>query len=118
VRQRPLGLGQPERHLHGAVEVDGRCHFHEGLLPLAELRIQGPKAMVAVGLEGAHAKGFGEGEGLAVVGGGLVDVWGNAMRGDLAEEVQGIGLVAPFLVLASKRERARGEGVRLLQAAG
>ena len=40
------------------------------------------------------------------------------MRGDLAEEAQGIRLVATFLVLTGERQRTLGEGVRLLQAAG
>ena len=40
------------------------------------------------------------------------------MRRDLAEEAQGIRLVAPFLVLTGERQRPLGEGVRLLQAAG
>ena len=38
-------------------------------------------------------------------------------RGDLAEEAQGIGLVAAFLVLAGKRQRTLSKGLRLLQAA-
>ena len=40
------------------------------------------------------------------------------MRGNLAEEVQGIRLVATFLVFMGERQRPLGEGVRLLQAAG
>src|SRR5712691_11394115 len=39
------------------------------------------------------------------------------MRRDVAEETQGIRLVAAFLVLTGERQRARGESVRLLQAA-
>ena len=39
------------------------------------------------------------------------------MRGDLTEEVQGIRLVATFLVRAGERQRLLGEGLRLLQAA-
>ena len=41
-----------------------------------------------------------------------------ALRRNVAEEAQGIRLVAPFLVLAGERQRPLGEGVRLLQAAG
>ena len=37
---------------------------------------------------------------------------------NLAEEAQGIRLVAPFLVRTGERQRPLGEGVRLLQAAG
>ena len=73
--------------------------------------------MVAVGLERAHAELFGQGEGLAVMGGGCVDVRGRAMRGGLAEEAEGIRLVAAFLVLTGERQRPLGEGVRLLQVA-
>ena len=40
------------------------------------------------------------------------------MRGDLAEEAEGIRLVAAFLVLTGERQRMLGEGVCLLQAAG
>ena len=71
-----------------------------------------------MGLERAHAQFLGQGEGLAVVGFGLLDLWGLAMRGNLAEEAQGIRLVALFLVLTGERQRPLGEGMRLLQAAG
>ena len=40
------------------------------------------------------------------------------MCGDLTEEVQGISLVATFLVRTGIRQRTLGEGVRRLQAAG
>ena len=56
-----------------------------------------PEAEVAVGLERAHAQFLGQGEGLAVVGLGWLDVWGLALRGNLAEEPQGLRLVASFL---------------------
>jgi hypothetical protein len=70
---------------------------------------------MTVGLERAHAEFLGQGESLAVVGGGLIDVWGSAPRCNLAEEAQGIRLVATFLVLMGERQRALGESVRLLQ---
>ena len=44
-----LGLGQPERHVHGAVQFDGDGQFGTGWLLMADLRIQGAKAEVAVG---------------------------------------------------------------------
>ena len=72
---------------------------------------------MAVGLERAHAEFVGQGEGLLVVGFGLLDLRGIAPRRNLAEEAQGIRLVAPFLVLTGMRQRPLGEGVRLLQAA-
>ena len=40
------------------------------------------------------------------------------MRRNVAEEAQGIRLVAAFLMLTGERQRALGERVRLLQAAG
>ena len=80
--------------------------------------IQRAKATVAVGLERAHAQLLGQGEGLAVVGFGLLALRRLAPRRNVAEEAQGIRLVATFLVLTGKRQRPLGEGVRLLQAAG
>ena len=97
--------------------VDGRGQLSAGLLPLAGLGIQRAKAPVAVRLERAHAEFLGQGEGLAVVGFGLRALWGLAPRRNVAEEAQGIRLVAPFLVLTGKRQRPLGKGVRLLQAA-
>ena len=73
---------------------------------------------MAVGLERAHAELLGQGEGLAVVGFGLIALRRLAPRRNVAEEAQGIRLVAPFLVLTGERQRPLGEGVRLLQAAG
>ena len=97
--------------------VDGRRQLGAGLLPLACLGIQGAEAEVAVGLERAHAEFLSQGEGLAVVGFGRLDLRGIAPRRNVAEEAQGIRLVAAFLVLTGERQRLLGEGVRLLQAA-
>ena len=72
---------------------------------------------MAVGLEWAHAEFVGQGESLAVVGCGQRHVWGTAMCGNLAEEAQGIRLVAAFLVRTGMRQLTLGKGVRLLQAA-
>jgi hypothetical protein len=44
--------------------------------------------------EWAHAEFLGQGEGLAVLGGSLVDARGLATPGDLAEEPIGVRLVA------------------------
>ena len=103
LRQRRLRLGQPEGHVHGTIQVDGGGEFSAGLLLLAGLGIQRAEAPVAVGLERAHAELLGQGEGLAVVGFGLLDLRGIALRRNLAEEPQGICLVAMFLVLAGSR---------------
>jgi 2-polyprenyl-3-methyl-5-hydroxy-6-metoxy-1,4-benzoquinol methylase len=50
--------------------------------------------MVAVGLERAHAEGFGEGEGLTVVGFGQLGLWRLAPRGNIAEQAHGYTLTA------------------------
>ena len=84
--QRRLGLGQPERHVHGTIHLDSHGQRSADLFPLAYRGIQSAEAPVAVGLERTHAECLGRGEGLAVVSGGLVDARGNAMRGDVAEE--------------------------------
>ena len=89
-----------------------------GLLPLADLGIQRAEAEVAVGLERAHAELLGQGEGLAIMGFGLLAHPEARAARNLAEEAQGIGLVATFLMLTGERQRLFGEGVRLLQVAG
>ena len=71
-----------------------------------------------MGQERAHAELVGQGEGLAEVCFRLRNVRRIAPRRNVAEEAQGIRLMAPFLVRTRKRQRALGEGVRLLQAAG
>ena len=72
---------------------------------------------MAVGLERAHPQLVGEGEGLLVVGFGQCGVRGIAVCGNLAEEAQGIGLVATLLAFTGERQRALGESLRLFQAA-
>ena len=78
--------GQPERHLHGAIHLDGSGQLSAGLLPLAGLGIQRAQAEVAVGQERAHAEFLGQGEGLPVVMCGRLDLRGGLMGGDLPEE--------------------------------
>src|SRR5262249_32935053 len=68
LRQRRLGLVQPERPVHGAARVDSCRQRGVGLLLLADRSIQRAEAPVAVGLERAHAEFLGEGEGLVVMG--------------------------------------------------
>src|SRR5262249_54637672 len=65
----------------------------------------------------AHAEFLGQSEGLAVMGFGLRALRGLTTCGDVAEEAQGICLVAAFLVRTGKRQRTLSQGVRLLQAA-
>ena len=118
LRQHRLGLGQPEGHLHRPVQRRWRGQRGAGLLRLAGLGIQCAKAPAAVRLERAHAEFFGQGEGLLVVGLGRLDLWGIAVRGDLAEEPQGLGLVSPFFVLAGELEGTLGKLACVLHAAG
>jgi hypothetical protein len=56
-----------------------------------------------VGLEWAHAQLLSQGEGLAVVLFGWLDLQGITMRSDLAEEAQSTCLMTPFLVLTGMR---------------
>jgi hypothetical protein len=88
------------------------------MLPLSALQIPGTEATMAVCLERAHTKFLGEGEGLVVVGFGLLDDRGITPRRNVTEEAQGIRLVPTFLVLAGECLRPLGECLRLPQAAG
>jgi hypothetical protein len=65
--------------------------------------------------ERTHAQFFSQGEGLAVVGFGQRALRRLAPRRNVAEEAQGIRLVAPFLVRTGKRQCTLGEGMRLFQ---
>jgi hypothetical protein len=51
------------------------------------------------------------------VGFGLLTLWGITPSRNLAEEAQGICLVAACLVCTGVRQRLLGEGMRLLQMA-
>jgi hypothetical protein len=69
-----------------------------------------------VGHERTHAKLLGQGEGLAVVGCGLLVLQRLAPRRNVTEEAQSICLIASFLALADQCQRSLGAGLRLLQA--
>ena len=58
---------------------------------------------------------FGQDEGLAVGGFGLFSLRGFPMRGNLAEEVERIGLVAPCLVRTRQLQDAYGKRLLLLR---
>ena len=58
---------------------------------------------MAMSLQRARTELVGQGEGLTVVGCGLLARRRSAMRRDLAEKAQGIGLVAPLLALTGER---------------
>src|SRR5882762_2757504 len=81
-----LSALQPERHLHGAIQCNGSGKLGVCLLWMAYPIIQDAEAEVAVGQERTHPQFVSEGEGLAVVGESLVDVWGLATEGYVAEE--------------------------------
>ena len=72
---------------------------------------------MAVGLERAHPQFLGQGEGLAVGGCGWLTLRGIAMRRNVAEEAQGIRLVAPLPALMGECQRTFGQGMRLVQTA-
>src|SRR5262245_37635121 len=55
LRQCLLGLGQPEGHVHVAVQADGSSQGSTRLLPLPGPGIQRAEAALAVRLERAHA---------------------------------------------------------------
>jgi hypothetical protein len=74
LRQCRFGLGQPEGHVHGTVEIDGGGQSDAGLRTTAGLAVQPAQSVVAVGHEGAHVEFVGQGEGLAVVGFGQLNL--------------------------------------------
>jgi hypothetical protein len=112
--QRSLRLGEPEGHLHRPVQIDGGGQFGTGLLALAELGIQGAKAMMAMGHQRAHAQFIGQSEGLMVIGFGYFDMLRLAPCRNVTEEAQGMRFVATFLVPAGMRQRTLGDVVCLL----
>src|SRR5262249_21042889 len=115
LRQRRLGLGEPEGHLHSTVHLQGGRECSAGLLWLTGRCIQRAEAAVTVGLEREHAKLLGQGKGLTVVVSSLTALRVTAMRRNVTEEAHGICLVATFLVRPRECQRALSEGVCLLQ---
>src|SRR5262249_52103786 len=109
-----LWLRKPEGHTHGAVQDDSRYQCGMRLLSLASLQREGAKATMAVRLEWVHSQRFGQGKGLLVVDGSLLDCGRLLPCCNIAEKMQGISLVATFLVLTGERQCPLGEGVRLL----
>src|SRR5262249_30719242 len=55
LRQGRFGLGEPEGHVHGTVEVDGGAQGGAGLRSTASLVVQPAQPVVAVRLQRAHA---------------------------------------------------------------
>ena len=104
-------------HVHGTVQHHGSGQLSARLLPRACLDVQRTEAEVAVRLEWTHAECFGQGEGLAVVDFSGLDLWGIVTRMDLAEESQGVGFVAPFLMGSGELQGVLRLGARLVQTA-
>jgi hypothetical protein len=73
---------------------------------------------MTVGKEWTHPQFLGQGKGMAVPGFGLFDLRGLTMRGNVAEEAQGIRLVTSFLAGTTILKGLGGECGRLLQPAG
>ena len=69
-----------------------------------------------MGLERTHTEFLGQGEGLAIVGFSWLDLRELTPRRNVAKQVQGIHLIAAFLVLMGKRHQGRviGRPVRSL----
>src|SRR5262245_10732182 len=118
LRQRYLGLREPQGHPHGTVQVDGSGQGSAGLLPLAGGGIQRAQAAVAVGQERTHAQLFGQRYSLLIGGHGGFDLQGSALRSDLAEQPQGPRLMALMMAVTGACQGALGQLVRVLQAAG
>ena len=72
---------------------------------------------MTVRLQRAHAEFLGQGEGLLIVGLGLLNIRGLTPCCDVTEQAQGICLVGAFLVLTGMRQCPLSVGVRLLQTA-
>src|SRR5262245_25015149 len=117
LRQRRLSLGQPEFHLHGAVQGDGRGQLGVGRPWTSRLRIEATETEVAVGQERAHAQICGERYGLLVGGCGGLDLQGSALRGDLAIQPQGVCLMVLLPVVTGAYQGTLGKLVCLLRVA-
>ena len=99
LRQRRLGLRQPEGHVHGAVHTDGGGQGYTGPLTTTGLAVQPAQPVVAVGYERAHAECLCQGQGLLVMGFGLRDIGRIGVGMDNTKLVQRVHLVPTFLVL-------------------
>jgi hypothetical protein len=118
LRQRHLCLGQPEGHLHGPVQLDGRAQGSPGLLCSSHLAIQRAETAVAVGLERTHAQCLGQGERLLVVRFSLLGLRRLSLRCNLAKEPQGVGFVTPRLMGPRELQGTLRLSARLVQPTG
>jgi hypothetical protein len=100
------------------VQLDRNRELGTGIVEPSQPDIELPKAAMALSRERARAEIFSQGEGLLIVGLGLIALRKLTLRCDVAEEEQSIRLVARFPVLTGMCQCVFGTGVRLLQAAG
>jgi len=112
-----LGLGQPEGHVHVAVQLNGGGQLRTGLLSPASLEREQAEAAVAMGHERTHTELRGQREGLVVARFGVWALWGLALRSDLAKQPEGPCLIAPFVALASSLEGMLGEWYSVIRSA-
>jgi len=56
LRQRRLGLGEPEGHVHGAIHLNRGGQFRPSLLTLVRPGVEGAETQVAMRLQRAHAQ--------------------------------------------------------------
>src|SRR5262249_1567916 len=105
LRERCFRLGEPEGHVHGAVQRDSGSQGSAGLLPLASRGVQGAETQVTVGLERAHAQLLGQGRGRLVVSFGLFGIGRTGVGVDGTKLVQRARLVPALLPLPGQIER-------------
>ena len=72
LRQRRFRGGEPEGHVHGAVHLDSAGERRAGQCSTACLAVQRAETAVTVRLQWAHAEFLGQGEGVLIVGLGLL----------------------------------------------
>jgi cytochrome c peroxidase len=104
LRQCRFGLGDPQEHVHIAVQGESGRERRTRLLPLAGRRVQRAEAAVAVGLQRAHAQLCSQGEGLMVVGFSLRHIGESSVGIEGAKLVQGTHLVLAVLDLPGQVE--------------
>src|SRR5215471_13732967 len=116
LRQRRLRLGEPEGHVHGAVQRHGSRQFGVGLLSLLHLRIQHAEATVAVRQKRAHTEWLGDGESLAEIGFCQLALGWLTLCSDLTEEPAGMRLIAALCLSVEEFEETSGQRARLVHA--
>src|SRR5262245_15043241 len=110
-------LRQPEAHVHLAVHRRGGTEVF-GLGPRGPPLTELGEPAVTMRDERAHPQLGGQRQRLLISALGVSARRWIASRVDLAEEPQGVRLVAALAVCAGQTERALGLGVRLLETAG